>query len=430
MIRTDVREDDRTQPDLEDRYDVIVLGGGPAGAAAAAITAEAGYSTLVLERAPAGRFHVGESLIPESYWSLERLGMLDKMRAHEFTEKRSVQFVNEHGRESAPFYFDDHKTSPSNITWQVERGEFDRLLQENAEENGAAVRTDAHVMDVLWDGDRAAGVKVRLGRDRADRVVREIESTVLIDATGQSAFIANRLGCREADPQLKNGTIWTYWRDAERSTEPRDEGCTVILSGAEKKTWFWYIPLGDGVTSVGCTGAMSYMFGKHRGTAEETYMSEVARCPGIQKRIAGAERVYDFYSTKDFSYYSTRGAGDGWVLVGDAFGFIDPVYSSGVFLALRGGVTGGEAVVQALAAGDTSGTRLGAWQPDYKAGIENFRKLVYAFYSPDFSLGEFVREHPQFRSGVTDVLIGDVFKPDLDPMFEAMGDLVLAPTKA
>ena len=438
MIQTATpASDDRVQPAVADRYDAVVIGGGPAGSASAAVLAEAGKSVLLLERQPAGRFHVGESLIPETYWSLKRLGLIDRLNETGFVKKYSVQFVNEAGKESAPFYFDlDDDGRPNGKegtqTWQVERGKFDRMLLERAEELGAVVRTDAHVLDVLWDGEPlddagkpnpdavAAGVKVKFGRGDA-ATTREIQSDVLLDATGQTAFLGRRLGTMEADPHLKKGTLWSYWEDAERSPDdPREDGCTVIIQGENKQTWFWYIPLGDGITSVGCTGEMSHIFGPHRSSPTETYESEIAAAPGIARRLKNATRVRDVFTTKDFSYYSGVGAGNGWVLVGDAFGFIDPVYSSGVFLALDSGIRGAEAAVAALNAGDTSKETLGAWQPEYKKGVENFRKLVYAFYDESFSIGGFLRDYPQFKMGIVDVLVGNVFRPELDEMFEHM----------
>ncbi len=437
MIQTTTPEtDDRVQPPVADRYDAVVIGGGPAGSSAAAALAEAGKSVLLLERQPAGRFHVGESLIPETYWSLKRLGLVDRLNETGFVKKYSVQFVGSMGKESAPFYFDlDDDGRPNNKegtqTWQVERGLFDRMVMERAEELGAVVRTDAHVLDVLWDGEpldadgkinthaRAAGVKVKFGRGDA-AFTREIASDVLLDATGQTAFLGRRLGTMQADPHLKKGTLWSYWESAERSDDPREDGCTVIIQGKDKKTWFWYIPLGDGITSVGCTGDMSHMFGPHRSSTTDTYESEIAAAPGIARRLANATRVRDVFTTKDFSYYSGVGAGHGWALVGDAFGFIDPVYSSGVFLALDSGLRGGAAAAAALAAGDTSAAALGAWQPEYKKGVENFRKLVYAFYDEGFSIGGFLRDYPQYKNGIVDVLVGNVFRPELDEMFEHM----------
>ena len=222
------------------------------------------------------------------------------------------------------------------------------------------------------------------------------------------------------DPRLKKGTIWTYWKGAHRDPG-KDEGATLIMQTPGKKSWFWYIPLQDDVVSIGCTGSMGYMFGKEHGDAENVYQRELARCPAMQKRLANAERCTDYFTTKDFSYYSREGAGNGWVLVGDSFGFIDPVYSSGVYLALKGGEFAADAIHDALERGDLTAPRLGQWQPLYKQGIENFRKLVYAFYAEDFSFGMFLKDNPQYKSNMVDILVGDVFKPGVGDIFDAMG---------
>ena len=407
-------------PQLDSSYDVIVIGGGPAGASTGALVAEHGYKTLVLERAALPRFHVGESLIPETYWPLKRLGLIDRLKESAFPKKYSVQFVSEGVKESAPFYFDMYNAHESSMTWQVERGQFDQMILERASELGATVHTSAQVIEVLWQEDMAVGVKVKLLNQDGARTEREIRCKVVVDASGQSAFISSRKKQRDADPLLKKGTIWTYWKGAHRGTG-RDEGATLIMQTPGKKSWFWYIPLRDDVVSVGCTGSMSYMFGSDCTDAESTYQRELARCPAMQDRLANAERCTDYFSTKDFSYYSREGAGDGWLLVGDSFGFIDPVYSSGVYLALKGGEFAADAIHDAMQRGDLTGPRLGQWQPLYKQGIENFRKLVYAFYADDFSFGSFLRMHPQYKSNMVDILVGDVFKPGVGDIFDAMG---------
>lgn len=364
-------------PELEDNYDVIVIGGGPAGASTGALVAEHGHRVLVLERAELPRFHVGESLIPETYWPLKRLGLLDRLKESAFPRKYSVQFVSEGVKESAPFYFDMYNPHESSVTWQVERGQFDQMLLDRARELGATVHTSAHVTDVVFEDDVAVGVKCRLLNEDGGRTERHVRCKVVVDATGQSAFISSRRGQRDADPLLKKGTIWTYWKGAYRGPG-KDEGATLIMQTPDKKSWFWYIPLPNDVVSVGCTGSMNYMFGKENGDAETVYSRELERCPAMQKRLANAERCTDYFSTKDFSYYSREGAGNGWVLVGDSFGFIDPVYSSGVYLALKGGEFAADAIDDALQRGDLTAPRLGQWQPLYKQGIENFKKLVYA----------------------------------------------------
>ena len=420
MIRTVDPPVEPNQPSVDDSYDVIVLGGGPAGTTIAALIAEAGRSVLVLERRAFPRFHVGESLIPETYHTLKRLGLIEQLKGSAFPKKFSVQFVNEDGRESRPFYFDDYKDDETSQTWQVERGEFDQMLLDNAVDRNAVIRTDALVRDVLFDGDRAVGVKVQF---ESTEETREVSSRVVVDATGQSAFLMNRLGLKVSDARLKKGTVWSYFKGARRDSG-RDEGATIILQTADKKSWFWYIPLPGDVVSVGCTGSLNYMFDESRPTAEHVFNREVERCSAIRERIEGSKRVSDYLTTRDFSYRASQGAGEGWVLIGDAFGFIDPVYSTGVFLALKSGEMAADAVVDALSAGEVSAERLGAWQPAYCEGLELFKKLVYAFYAPGFSFGQFFKQHPDLRSNMTDILIGDVFKPGVGRMFDVMGDVM------
>ncbi|MEZ6067701.1 MAG: NAD(P)/FAD-dependent oxidoreductase [Planctomycetaceae bacterium] len=431
MIQATYPADTGFRPDLQSDYDVIVMGGGPAGATTAALIAEAGYSVTVLERHAIPRFHVGESLIPETYWSLERLGVLDRIRDCGFPKKFSVQFYSEGVRPSKPFYFDEHNDHESSQTWQVERADFDRLLLENAIEKGAIVHSDAQVLDLLLDGDTAFGVRVKLGKgDAGESEVREVRSRIVVDATGQSAFIASRLGLKTSDPLLRKATVWTYFENARRDPG-RDEGATLILQTQGKQSWFWYIPLRDNIVSVGCTGSMDYMFPKG-ATAESTFQRELSRCPALQERLVNATRKLDYFTTRDYSYKSRQAAGNGWVLCGDAYGFIDPVYSSGVYLALKAGEFVADAAVEALRVGDLSGASLGRWQETYDAGVENFRRLVYAFYAPDFHFGSFLRDHPDQHGHVVDILIGAVFKPDVKELFEKMGDVrpAVEPTAA
>lgn len=419
------------QPALDGAYDVIVMGGGPAGSTVAALLADYGHSVALLERSSVPRFHVGESLIPETYWPLKRLGLIEQLKASAFPKKFSVQFYSDGSKPSAPFYFDEYNPHESSMTWQVERGDFDKLLLDNAVAKGAVVRTDAQVLDVLFDGDRAVGVRVKLAESKSKdgdaRASREIRAKVVVDATGQSAFLMHRLGLKTTDRHLKKGTIWTYFKGAARDPG-KDEGATLIMQTEGKRSWFWYIPLRDDIVSVGCTGSMEDMFPKG-STPEQTFQRELDRCPALQERLKDATRHLDYFTTKDYSYRSREAAGPGWVLAGDACGFIDPVYSSGVFLALKGGEFVADAVHDALEHDDLTAERLGAWQQEYRGGLDNFRRLVYAFYAPDFSFGEFLREHPEHHSRLVDILIGAVFKPGVEKIFDDMGEVV-APVEA
>lgn len=389
---------------------VIVIGGGPAGTTTSTLIAQKGHKVLLLERETFPRYHIGESLIPQTYWILKRLNMLDKMKSSHFVKKYSVQFVGSSGRLSEPFYFLDHKPHESSQTWQVSRGEFDQKMLDNAIEHGVEVQKGMRVLEVLFEGDRAVGVRVRNEVDGSERIEK---ADVIVDASGQSTLIQGKLGLRDWDPVLKKAAVWTYWEGAWRDTG-RDEGATIVLQIQGKQGWFWYIPLHDNIISVGAVAGYDYLF-KNRDTKdfEAIYNAEVDKCPAVKERISKAKRVEPFRAAKEYSYRSKRAAGDGWVLVGDAFGFLDPLYSSGVLLALKSGQLAADAICDALAKGDTSGKSLGAWEEDYVRGMERMRSLVCAYYG-GFSFGKFVAQHPHRKGDITDLLIGDLFRPELD----------------
>ncbi len=397
---------------------VVVIGGGPSGSTAATLIAQQGHQVQLFEREHHPRFHIGESLIPETYWVLKRLNMLPKMQRSHFVKKYSVQFVNQHGRLSEPFYFWDNKPHECSQTWQVRRSEFDHLMIENAREHGVKVFEGTRVLEVLWDGERAVGVKVQ----DEDGTVGEVRADVVVDASGQSSMIMSRLNLREWDPVLRKAALWTYWEGAYRDIG-RDEGATMVLQTEGKQGWFWYIPLHDNILSVGVVASYEYLF-KNRDTTdyETIYNEEVARCPEVARRIAPAKRVTQFFAQKEYSYRSKQAAGDGWVLVGDAFGFLDPLYSSGVLLALKSGSLAADAVAEGLGKGDTSGAQLGKWEGEYVRGMERMRRLVCAYYD-GFSFGRFVKRHPHKKGAVTDLLIGDLFREELDEVFQLMDEM-------
>lgn len=391
---------------------VIVIGGGPGGATASTLIAQQGYRVQLFERDKFPRFHIGESLIPETYWVLKRLNMLDKLKGSHYVKKYSVQFVGQTGRLSEPFYFVDHKPHESSQTWQVRRSEFDQMMLNNAREHGVEVHEGTRVLEVLFEGERAVGVRVQ----HEDGTTREVRADVVVDASGQSSMIMSRLGLREWDPVLKKAALWTYWEGAFRDTG-HDEGATIVIQVQGKQGWFWYIPLHDNIVSVGVVAGYDYLFKNRPNKDLETiYNEEVARCPGVQPRIANAKRVDEFRAAKEYSYRSRRAAGDGWVLVGDAFGFLDPLYSSGVLLALKSGQLAADAVIEGLAKGDTTGAQLGKWEPGFVKGMDRMRRLVVEFYE-GFSFGRFVQRYPQHKGSVTDLLIGDLFKDSLDEVF-------------
>ena len=393
-------------------YDVVVIGGGPAGSTTSTILAQHGLRVGLFEREKFPRFHIGESLIPETYWVLKRLNMLPKMQRSHFVKKYSVQFVNANGKLSAPFYFWDNKPHECSQTWQVIRSEFDHMMLENAREHGVDAHDGVHVVDVLFEGDRACGVRISEGGGR-----RDVRAQVVVDASGQAAMLQNRFKLRLWDPMLNKGAIWTYWQGAYRDTG-RDEGATMVLQTASRNGWFWYIPLHNDIVSVGVVAPFDYLF-KGRNGHELTYQEEVERCAAVMERVSKGTRVTGYFATRDYSYRATEVAGNGWVLVGDAFGFLDPLYSSGVLLALRSGEMAADAIAEGLTRGDGSARQLGKWGPVFNDGVDRMRRLVCEYYN-GFSFGNFVRQYPELRGTVTDLLIGDLFTDRVDKVWGPM----------
>ena len=406
----------------QDFPDVVVIGGGPAGSTTSTLLAQQGYRVQLFEREKFPRFHIGESLIPETYWVLKRIGMLPKMQNSHFVKKYSVQFVNANGKLSAPFYFWDNKPHECSQTWQVVRSEFDQMMLDHAREHGVEVFEQTRVMEVLFDNDRALGVVVKA----PDGSTHEVRARVVVDASGQNGLLMNRLNLRIWDPVLNKGAIWTYWEGAYRDTG-RDEGATMVLQTVTKNGWFWYIPLHNNIVSVGVVAPFDYLF-KGRKDYAQTYQEEVDRCPAVKERVSSAKRVTGHFATKDYSYRSKQVAGNGWVLVGDAVGFLDPLYSSGVLLALKSGEMAADAIVEGFEKNDLSENQLGNWGPTFGEGIDRMRRLVCEYYD-GFSFGNFVRNFPDLRGTVTDILIGDLFTDRVDKVWQPMESLY-PPSKA
>ncbi len=395
-------------------YDCVVIGGGPAGCTAAALVAEAGFSTLLLEREQVPRFHVGESLMPETYWTLQRLGLLEQLQSSDFVKKFSVQFVTADSKASQPFFFQEHDPRACSQTWQVERSKFDEMLFRNAAAKGADCFDQTRVLDVRFEDGRATGVT--LTKSDGERV--EIAARVVMDGSGQQSLIANKLGLKEPIPHLRKAAIWTYFRNAERVSGPHG-GATVILHTKTQEAWFWYIPLSNGITSVGLVGDMDFLL-KSRPSPGDAFCEELGNCPDLARRLEPAQMEGTFHVAKEFSYTTNQHAGPGWVLIGDAFGFIDPIYSSGVFFALKTGEMAADCVIEGLRTQNVSGAILGAWTDEFKQGAQWVRKLVEAFYENRFSFGSFMKQFPQHRGNLTDLLIGRVFHASAGAIFQDM----------
>lgn len=384
-------------------FDVAVIGGGPAGATLATFLQRKARRCILFEARAFPRYHIGESLIPHTYGTLDRLGLLPKLRASDYTPKYSVRFVSPSGQESNPFYFSETIEGEPSRTWQVERSTFDKLCLDHARECGVDVRMETKVQQVLFEGDRATGLRVQ----SADGESYDLPARVVVDASGRSTVIGAQLGLKGPVPGLRKAALWSYYKGGKR-LEGIDAGETT-MSMIRGRGWFWYIPLPDDVVSVGIVAAPEYLM-LDAAQPEQVFEREVAACAPLMERLAAAKNCAPVRCLRDLAYVNRRTCGDGWVMIGDARAFLDPIYSSGLFLALASAELAAAAIDDALAAGDVSAARLGSFEAALGAGLEVFRRPIHAFYDPDFSFAEFVRCFPDQRRALIDCLVGDVLK--------------------
>lgn len=398
--------------------EALVVGGGPAGSAAAAVLAAGGRDTVLLEKRRFPRYSVGESLLPACYFPLQRIGALGAVRSAAFVEKHSVQFASVEGRVSRPFYFFEHLDDESAQTWQVRRADFDRILLENARRCGARVFEGTRASRLLFEAGRVRGVAFRTGERRGT-----LRAPLTLDCTGRDALAARTLGWRVMDPTLRKVSLWSYFRGVRRESG-MDEGATTIAM-LPQKGWVWHIPLDGGEDSVGITAAPDYLYREGRDP-ERIFERELLRNGWIREHLEGAGRIGPVRVTGDYSYRSRHSATDGLVLAGDAFAFLDPVFSSGVFLALWSGEAAGRAALEALEAGDFRAGRFEAYATRLLAGIEAMRKLVYAFYDQSFRFTDLLGRHPDLRPDLTDCLVGNLFR-DFARLQRGLAELAAVP---
>lgn len=410
-----------TTNSVEKNWDAIVIGGGPAGSAASAILAEYGHRVLVLEREKFPRYHIGESLIPFTYQPLERLGLIPLMKSSGFVKKYSVVFISRSGKASEPFYFFNRYDRNSVAqTWQVLRSEFDQILMDNARSKGAHVIEEITVKELLREGERVVGVRAQT---KAGEVV-EFRAPITLDCSGKEAFTSVRNGWRMKDPYLNKIAVWTYYKGSKR--EPGiDEGATTVAYVPEKG-WFWHIPQHDDMVSVGVVAEGKYLTRDGVREPEQIFKREIEQNAWIKDHLSIGQSTGQYYLISEYSHHARHCGSEGLVLVGDAFAFLDPVFSSGLMLALKSGTMVGDEVHKALVERDFSPSRFTPYATYMRQGVENMRKLVYAFYNPDFSFKKVIDKYPEAAGEITDCLSGDVNK-DFTPLWNKIREFVPLP---
>jgi halogenation protein CepH len=355
---------------------VIVIGGGPAGSTAGTLLAKSGHRVLLIEREKFPRFHIGESLLPATWEIWQRLGVIDKLYKH-FVIKPGVLFTIYNQSEHLFSMSEASDLLYKPYSFHVRRSDYDQLLLEHARENGVEVWEEMTVKDVLFDGQRAEGVLVA---DKAGQG-RRVTSPVVVDATGRDTLLARKLGWIRPDPDLNKVAYFTHYAGGynEGATAPV---FTYIF--ALEAAWLWYIPLNNDITSVGVVLDMNHPRHRQRESSMALFNEFVQQCPTIVEWLDGAQQVEKVRGIPNISYINEHFTGDGFVMIGDAAMFVDPIFSSGVYLAMRSAQIAADTIDAAFEKGDFSQAFLSC----YEAGIRQHQKNIFTMIRNWYSLLE------------------------------------------
>ncbi|MGH8474442.1 MAG: NAD(P)/FAD-dependent oxidoreductase [Methylococcales bacterium] len=405
-------------------YDAIVVGGGPGGASTATVLAMKGRRVLLLEKERFPRFHIGESLLPAAWDSWNRLGVTADIEAAGFTVKQGVNFGMFQSNTDIVLLtaeFPEYFQRP--YTFHVERSHFDRILLDNARRCGVEVREGWRVTDVMFDGTRAAGIMA----GASGTAPRMIHAPVIVDATGRACLIARKFGWRRPDPALNKFVHFTHFTGAYRrhNEDARFDDSTMTDIHTIEDGWVWYIPLAGDVVSVGAV--LDAKWARRRKGPQPRFDAAIANCPTIARWLEGARQKLEMQTISNISYLNDRFVGEGFVLVGDASMFVDPIFSAGVTLALRGGIFAADAIDDALTAGDVSAARLEPYEARIRVPMTRIFRMIYNWYriletkNPD-NIFTRSRKVPLLREQLIVLLSGGYDRVDLDAILSAAGE--------
>jgi flavin-dependent dehydrogenase len=367
--------------------DVIVIGGGPAGSTAAALLARAGHSVVLLEKAKFPRAHVGESLLPFCYWLFQDLGVLDEL-THRFVRKPGVRFLDGFGNVSTTWCFNHVIDDPSYMSFQVARAEFDHILLKNAARLGVEVREQIKVKDVDIMSAQD-GVSVQSIDEHGQE--QTLHARFLLDASGREAILASKYGWMKLREELDRTAIWSHW-DGVKLSGGLEEGLSLILyMGQEQKGWIWIFPLSADRVTAGFVAQNSYIREQRQkllqaGSRDWEYdlcMQELTRSPFVKQLLKGASRQMKVMINGNYSYEVKNHYGKNYAMIGDARGFIDPIFSSGVFLSMKTSYLVSDAVHHQLMNGVESENRMMTEAYEKVTGAYNFvHRMIRLFYNP------------------------------------------------
>ncbi|NLG60114.1 MAG: NAD(P)/FAD-dependent oxidoreductase, partial [Gammaproteobacteria bacterium] len=383
--------------------DVLVIGGGPAGSTAATLLARRGWQVLMLEKDVHPRFHIGESLLPMNLPILERLGVIDQVREIGVRKAGADFTVADSDTETHVFRFTGGLGLPRDHAFQVRRSEFDQLLFEHARANGVDARDGVRVKTIALGAD---GRPEQFEATAADGAKFSVRPRYVVDASGRDTFLGNKLKLKRKSSKHQSAAIFSHFRGVER--RPGEDAGNVTVDRFEHG-WYWLIPLRDDIMSVGAVCSPEYL--KQRRSDNETFLMQTLNARGsVARRMRGAERVAPVHATGNYSYGCTRMSGPGWVMAGDAYAFIDPVFSSGVFLAMLSAEQASEVVDGALREPARERALQKAMEKRFRRGLKHFSWFIHRFTTPVMKrLFSAPRNDFQLQQAVVSMLAGDVF---------------------
>ncbi len=397
------RLDISTTSEAERRCEVFVVGCGPAGSTIGALLAQQGRDVAVVDRVRHPRFHIGESLLPLNMPILQRLGVWDELKEIGI-RKNAADFESHARNKTVSFEFSTAFDKRWPHAFQVRRSEFDHMLLRNCASRGARVFEGVRVISVEFgDLARDTVVNVRL----EDGTTQAWRTRFLVDASGRDTFLADRLGIKQKNRNHATAALFGHFRNAHRNSGSAEGNITIAWFA---HGWFWFIPLKDGTTSVGAVSRPAYM--KSRATDPTSFlMQTIALCPEIAARLTGAELVEPATATGNYSYQSARMAGEGYLMVGDAWAFVDPVFSSGVYLAMNSAMLGADVVDAVLKNPARAPQLYREFDRTVRRGMKTFSWLIYRMPSPIIrKLFLAPRNLFGVQSAVVSLLAGDVFR--------------------
>ena len=379
---------------MKDRiYDVAIIGGGPAGSTAAALLARAGRRVVLFEREKFPRFHIGESLLPFSMKAFTRLGLHEKFSSAGFLKKYGGEIMGACSDTGTKFYFKDGYRSQTDHAYQVTRSDFDKVLLDHAAESGAEVHEQTLVSDVIFqdqevtlsyksvrDPIESARYAARTSQRDVPATEGEIQARYVVDASGRTSVLGRQFKIKKTYGHLQKLSIFAHYKGLWRP-EGIDGTLTVLIRAVDR--WFWLIPLSDERTSVGVV-LDSEIFRKSKLSADDFLEQALAEQPSIMKRMRNARRVSKTYVEADFSYRSARLYGDRWLLTGDAAGFIDPIFSSGVFLAVFSGQKCADALNEVLDQPRKAKRLFARYERSVNRAMDVYLRFVNAWYTKEF----------------------------------------------